>query len=54
VHRGIDADRLQAAEVELLQVLRVGLQDHLVLVVLVQPVGVLAVAPSAGRRDGWT
>jgi hypothetical protein len=44
----IDADRLEAAEVELLQVRRVGLQDHLVLIIVLQPVGVFAVT-AVGR-----
>src|SRR5206468_950830 len=41
----VQADRRQRAEVEILQVVGVRLQDHLVLVIVLQPVGVLAVAP---------
>jgi hypothetical protein len=48
VDLGVDADSFQAAEVQLLQVLGVRLQDHLILVVLVQPVGVLAIAAVGG------
>ena len=44
VQQRVDADRRQRAEIELLQVRRVRLQDHLVLVVMLQPVGVFAVA----------
>ena len=41
----VDADRRQGIEIELLQVLRRGLEDHLVLVIVLQAVRVLAVAP---------
>ena len=44
VQQRVDADRLQRAEIELLQVGRIGLQDHLVLVIMLQAIGVLAVA----------
>ena len=40
----IDADRRQRAEIELLQVGRVRLQDHLILIVVLQPIGIFAVA----------
>jgi hypothetical protein len=53
---GIDADQLEALEVELLQVGRARLEDHLVLVIVLQPVGVLAVAavgrPAARLDEG--
>ncbi len=45
VQAGVDADRLQAAQIELLQVVGVGLQDDLILIVVLQPVGVLSIAP---------
>ncbi len=44
----VDADGFQRAEVQLLEVLRVRLQDHLKLVVVLQAVGVLAVATVGG------
>ena len=40
----IDADRGERIEIKLLKVLRRGLQDHLILVIVLEPVGVLAVA----------
>ena len=56
VQQRIDADRRQRAEIELLQIGRVRLQDHLVLVIMLQPVGVLAVAavlrPARGLHVG--
>ena len=54
VDQRVDADGFQRAEVQLLEVLRVRLQDHLKLVVVLQAVGVLAVATVGGRRLGWT
>ena len=48
VQRRVDAERRQAAEIEILDVRRRRLQDHLELVVVLQPVGVLAVA-AVGR-----
>ena len=45
---GVDADGGQGAEIELLQVVRVRLQDDLILVIVLQPVGVLAIAAVAG------
>ncbi len=48
VQQRVEADRRQRAEIELLQVRRVGLQDHLVLVIVLQPVRVLAVAAVLG------
>jgi hypothetical protein len=52
VCRGIDAERAQRLEVEILDVVRRGLQDHLILVVVLQAVRVLAVATvlRAARR----
>ncbi len=44
----VDADRGQAAEIELLQVGRARLQHHLILVIMAEPVGVLAIA-AVGR-----
>ena len=44
VQQRIDADRRQRAEIEFLQVGRVRLQDHLVLVVMLQPVRIFAIA----------
>ena len=48
VLEGVDAKGLQAPQVELLHVLRRGLQHDLELVVLVEAVGVLAVAAVGG------
>ena len=52
----VDADRGEAAEIELLQVGRARLQDHLILVIMLEPVGVLAVAAvgraAAGLDEG--
>ena len=47
----VDADRLQRLEIQLLRVAGIGLEDDLVLVVQLQAVGVLAVAPVVGA-DG--
>ena len=44
MHQRVDADGLKGAEIKFLKVWRVGLQDDLVLVVVLQPIGVLAVA----------
>ena len=52
VGRGIDAERAQAAEVEVLDVGRRRLQDHLELLVLVEAVRVLAVAAVGGPARG--
>ena len=52
VQQRVDADRRERAEIELLQVRRVGLQDDLVLVVVLQAVGVLAVAAVLGPARG--
>ena len=49
--QGIDAELHEAFEVKLLHVLRMGLQDHLELVVVLHPVRVLAV-PAVGRAAG--
>ena len=52
----IDADRGEAAEIELLQVRRARLQDHLILVIMLEPVRILAVAAvgraAAGLDEG--
>jgi len=49
---GIDADRVERLEIEVLDVVRRRLQDHLELVVMLQPVGVLAVAAVLGPARG--
>ena len=48
VQREIDADRRERVEIELLQIVGRRLEDHLVLVIVLQPVGVLAVAAVLG------
>ena len=48
----VDAEHPQANEILVLHVLGRGLQDHLELVVVLEPVGVLAVAPVAGPAGG--
>ena len=48
VQRHVDADRGERIEIELLQVLGRRLQDHLILIIVLQPVGVLAVASVLG------
>ena len=48
VQRGIDADRGERFQIELLNVRRRRLQDHLELVIMLQPVGVFAVAAVLG------
>jgi hypothetical protein len=52
---GVDADLVEAFEIEILNVGRVRLQDDLVLVIVLQPVGVLAIAailrPARGLTD---
>ena len=50
VSRQVDADRLEGAEVEVEHVLGRGLQDHLVLEVVLEPERVLAV-PAVRRAD---
>jgi hypothetical protein len=52
VQRGVDADRGERFEIELLQVLRRRLHDHLELVIVLQAIGVLAVAPILGTARG--
>ena len=56
VQRRIDADGVERLQIEVLQVRRVRLQDHLELVVVLQAVGVLAVAavlrPARGLHIG--
>ena len=53
---GIDADRVERLEIEVLQVGRRRLQDHLVLIIVLQPVRVLAIAailrPARGLHVG--
>ena len=49
---GIHAEALQALEVDFLDVGRRGLQDYLVLIVVLKPVGVLAVAAVGGAAGG--
>ncbi|MNN44140.1 hypothetical protein D3C81_1584180 [compost metagenome] len=49
---GVDADGGQRAEIQLLQVVRVRLQDDLILVIVLQPVGVLAIAAVARTARG--
>ena len=48
VQAGVDANGAQGVQIQLLQVVGVGLQDDLILVVVLQPVGVLAIAAIAG------
>ena len=48
----VDAERPQAAKILVLHVVRRWLQDHLELVVVLEPVGVLAVAAVAGTPRG--
>jgi hypothetical protein len=48
VEARVDADGLEAAQVKVLEVGRARLDDHLELVVVLEPVGVLAVAPVRG------
>ena len=48
MQRRIDPDRLQRSQIEGLHVRWIGLQDHLILMVLVQPVGILAEAAIGG------
>ena len=48
----VDAQVLQRGQVEILDVVRAGLEDHLILVVVAQPVGVLPVAPVGGADGG--
>ena len=52
VHQGVDPEGLERAEVAILDVERGGLEDHLVLVVVLEPVGVLPVAPVRGAPRG--
>jgi len=47
----VDAQVLQGRQVEFLDVVRTGLQDHLVLVVMAEPVRVFPIAP-VGGADG--
>ena len=48
----VDAERLEAADVDVLHVVGRGLEDDLVLEVLLHPVGVLAVAAVGGAAGG--
>jgi len=50
--QGIDAEALQGVQVDLLDVLRRRFHDHLVLVVVLQPVGVFSVAAVGGTPRG--
>ena len=50
--QGIDADFHEAAEIQLLQIGRAGLHDHLILVIMLQPVGVFAIAAVRGSAAG--
>ena len=43
MHAGIDADMIQGVEIQLLHVCRIGLENHLELVVMLQAVRVLAI-----------
>ena len=52
VQRRVDADRLQRPKIEVLEVGRVRLQDDLELIIMLQPVGVLAIAPVLGAARG--
>ena len=49
---GIDADRVERFQIELLQVVRRRLEDHLELVIVLQPVRVFAVAAVLGPARG--
>ena len=48
----VDAQMLERGQVEILDVVRAGLEDHLVLVVVTEPVGVLPVAAVGGTDRG--
>src|SRR3546814_6241145 len=48
VHAEIDPDRGQAAQIDILNVRRAGFEHHLILVIMLEPVGILAVA-AVGR-----
>ncbi len=50
--QGIEPQGFQAVEIEFLNILGRGLEDHLVLIVVLQAVGVLAVAPVGGPAAG--
>jgi hypothetical protein len=52
MQRGIDSDRRKRLQIEILNVGGRGLQDHLVLIIVLQPVRVLAVAPVLGTARG--
>ena len=52
VRAQVDADGSEAAEVQILNIGRRGLQDHLILKMLVEPIGVFAVA-TVGGPTGW-
>ena len=49
---GVDANGRQRAQIEVLQVGRGGLQDHLKLVIMLEPVGILPIAPILGTARG--
>ena len=44
MQRGVDADGFQRAKVEVLQIGRRGFDDHLILIIMLQAVGVFAIA----------
>ena len=52
MERRVDADGLQRAEIEILQIGRRGFDEHLILIVMLQSVGVLAIAPVGGPPRG--
>ena len=52
VQQGVDADAAQTLQVEILEIRGRRLHDHLELVVVLQPVGVLAVAAVLGAARG--
>ena len=48
MHQRVDTDLAKRGEVEILQIRRIGLQDHLILIVVLQAIGVVAIASIAG------
>ena len=52
VQRRIQANGLDGSQIQLLHILGRGLQDHLILVIVLQPVGVLAITPIGGPARG--
>ena len=49
---GVDANGGERAQIEVLQVGRGGLQDHLKLVIMLKPVGIFPIAPVLGAARG--